>query len=332
VEVIDAGFRSARRSVTVYGLRGDGFEISVDFGSSAYFTAGPWNNVADFTLSQPLDLVAGDGSDSGLRLRIPERFAGVNTGGVMAAGTFPQSAQRDSFFLNEQVPTATIELSGLHPLRSYTLTFFGSRADNRDMTTRFSSAVASVTLNASQNVASNARLTGLRPTPQGTLLIDISREPGAFFGFLGAMSISCDGVPLPLQHLDDWTAFYFPSSVGSALDLLADPDQDGLKNLVEFAGFTHPLQAGKPPLRVIGADSIGNHGVFKIQGQHILTTDVTTVVEVSIDMLHWLPAESHPEVILEEDDSGEDALLRHFTLKPRNGALLFARFVVKREE
>lgn len=238
---VDDQFRAGAMTVPITIAYGNPMYARIDFGSQNYQTPDNWNNVTNSSSGVLNNLVSHDGVNTGIRLAIVTPFAGGNWGGVVSSGPYPESAQRDSFFLNATVPNAQLELSGLNPLRSYDITFFGSRADNRDMTTVLSAGSKEASLNASQNVHQVAVLENVRPDGFGKILIDVRRGDTALFAFLGVLTIESTGEPTAIQSFEYFLDYHMPVSSNIPREAMDDPDRDGVVNLQEFAFGGNPM-------------------------------------------------------------------------------------------
>jgi hypothetical protein len=191
----------------------------VDFGGGAESTnpgASPddpislWNNVTGVTEGAGVSgLITADGTPTDASLFITSRFGGVNGDGTRdAAAPFPVKATRDSFYANTAEfsglsdLTPKMSLTGLDPAMVYDFTFFGSRinagGDNRE--TRYTVSgvnTGSAELNAAENVAGTAVITGIVPVQGengGEILIELTpsennTNPNQFI-YLGVMTVA----------------------------------------------------------------------------------------------------------------------------------------------
>ena len=235
----------------------------VDFGAASTPTgpandpANAWNNVdtaiglSDTAILDPL--VDNTGVAGSARLEMVRRFNGANTNGTLTSTAFPASATQDSLYGNTEAfnglanVSPAFRLAGLDPLSSYTLTFYASRtgvSDNREtLYTVTGAGVTSTTLDAANNVDTSATLSGLMPTADGTLLVELSpsaQNSNAYhFIYLGAMVVAAAAAQAP--------SFYPPVVVDGRIVL----DWTGTGQLQSTANLQGPwtsiLPTPKPP-------------------------------------------------------------------------------------
>lgn len=87
--------------------------------------------------------------------------------------------------------------------------------------------------------------------------------------------------------IDTWEVFMFGSSAAGANPADADPDGDGLDNLLEFAFGTHPLQANANPLAGSMA-AIGDERYLRISvARNPAATNLTFGAELSGELGGW---------------------------------------------
>ncbi|MBX3747997.1 MAG: hypothetical protein KF833_22040 [Verrucomicrobiae bacterium] len=209
-------------------------EILFDFGAAGsptqFGTQDPgrhWNNVTASLGAQDggvlSPVVSADGAATEVRLQIVSRFNGANENGTGQSGLFPSSATRDSLFGNTAAFSGLanvfprFRLSGLAPDRPYHLTFYASRlgvSDHRETRYTLTGADTTVTfLNAANNVAESASVSGVRPNPQGVIEVALSPGPANTnpnqFTYLGVLQVTWDpptpapGIVLSAPELAD---------------------------------------------------------------------------------------------------------------------------------
>ena len=120
-------------------------------------------------------------------------------------------------------------------------------------------------------------------------------------------------VAVTVSDYGTWaTGFTSPALADTAPG--ADPDHDGLTNLIEYVLGSDPRAAntGGPALSMVGSNLIYS---FKRKGSS-KTSDVTLRVEVSTDMIHWNTsynigadtASSSPGVVMSQNGTGDDLI------------------------
>src|SRR5690606_18643068 len=81
---------------------------------------------------------------------------------------------------------------------------------------------------------------------------------------------------------------------------LADPDQDGYPNILEFALNTDPLDSGSRPTPVLEQSEVGISLTFV---RPRLALDVAYMVETSTDLLEWTQAVPPLTIVSETDET-----------------------------
>ncbi|MGK0189832.1 MAG: hypothetical protein ACI9R3_005650 [Verrucomicrobiales bacterium] len=174
-----------------------------------------WNNLtpeigntSDGVLA---DIVTSSGQSTGIGLTMVSRFGGANTTGTTTSEIFPVNAASDSFYANTEafggqenlMPSFT--LTGLDPSQPHVFTFFGSRAnvgDNRE--TRFTAMGANsgtAAIDAANNEAEVANVTGILPTAAGEITIAVTagenNDNTNHFTYFGIMKVAYAGAGAP---------------------------------------------------------------------------------------------------------------------------------------
>lgn len=197
-----------------------GVDMRIDFGPSTTTTGAAndplhrWNNVTESVGRSNTgvlpDLVGSDGTPTGVRLEMIDRFNGGNNNGTTSSPAFPGTASGDSLFGNTETWDGlanvfpAFRLRNLDPRMTCSLSFFASRinagGDNRE--TRYTvvgAETASTVLSISDNIAGIATLANLRPDAGGNLTIQIDPGPNNnnlyHFTYLGVLLLSYDAEP-----------------------------------------------------------------------------------------------------------------------------------------
>ncbi len=180
-----------------------------DFGSAGQQATGSYNNITDLQTAVT-DAIDSAGRPTGVSLTVTDAFwPGFNPDGTTdpldAAAMFDIQAARDSLFGNTVLfggssePTAGFTLAGLstRPGVTYTFSFFGSRmgaSDNRETAFQVTgSSSGTAYLNPSDNRSAVAVVSGITPTPGGTVTVALgpgpnNNNPYGFY-YLGAMKV-----------------------------------------------------------------------------------------------------------------------------------------------
>lgn len=230
---VDPLFRGTRTRTQLSVLRTGSYRVLTDVGRDSGQTAGNWNNLSDQIDGELTAVVADDGSATGLRIRVIERFDNFNDDGVDDATLYPASAQGDSAYISSAYPQASIQFSGLNPEYAYTFKLFASRSATDNRTTVYTVDGQTQSLNAANNTNQRVTFSNLLPTGTGELVLNLERAAGATYGYLGVVEIETDGVALDLDSLPNrWEREQF-GGLGS--DNSGDVDLDGYSNFAECA-------------------------------------------------------------------------------------------------
>ena len=187
-----------------------------DFGDPAQQTTGNYNNIliANGSVANAID---NTGATTGISLSTSGFNPGSNLNGTTApsgaASIFDPQATRDNFFghalgvFNQPtiLPLGMLTFTGLNPLATYDFTFFASRtgvSDNRE--TKYEAVGLNSgfsTLDAANNIANVATVSGISPNAQGNLTVNVTMGPNnnntTGFFYLGAMQVVVNPVPEP---------------------------------------------------------------------------------------------------------------------------------------
>lgn len=189
--------------------------VLIDLGSPEHPTAAAppvpteqWNNVTANVganvQGRLTNLVTVDGSVTAAAWTTVSRFNGANTSGATTGGPFPANATRDSLFGNTEVfgglsnLRPAFRLTGLRTGVAHALTFYASRlgsSDNRE--TRYTvtgRTSATADLNAANNMAAVAAVTGIEPDAEGAIAVSLAPGPrndnANHFTYLGVLRVA----------------------------------------------------------------------------------------------------------------------------------------------
>jgi hypothetical protein len=173
-----------------------------------------WNNVTGGVgtseTGEMFNLISVHNTPSALGLTMLLRFNGVNENGTLLSSLFPSQATRDSMFGNTEAFGAgsdffpSFKLTGLNPVRQYSLTFFASRTgvgDNRETGYTVAGATTNVTaINPANNINNFAKVDGITPNASGEITISLAptanNNNAKHFTYLGAMRLAPSTAPL----------------------------------------------------------------------------------------------------------------------------------------
>jgi hypothetical protein len=213
---------------------------------------------------------------------VTQGFNGTNNAGLTTAGLYPITAKQDTFWV-QNATVGQIRLSGLNPASAYNLTFFASRSTGgTNRVTKYAVGAVTTTLDATDNVSTTATLNAVIPNASGQIDISISNNINSGYGYIGVLDLQ--EVP-PLSALQTWknTQFGANASIPAIAGDTADPDADGIVNLMEYALGGLPNTASTVILPVLSAPT----DRLQITFTRLAPTDVTYLVQSSTDLIAW---------------------------------------------
>jgi len=171
-------------------------------------TSPNWNVVDNYSPPTNIsNLIDSTGTSTGVSLTQTNPFTGFNFSGTTApqppaSATFPGDTTGESFWGDDNDPTATWTFSGFDSAATLTFTFFASRmgvTDNREAAYVLVGATTATTyLDASDNDSQVAVVT-VQPDSNGNVVLNVSKGPNnnnsSGYYYLGALTI--DVVPEP---------------------------------------------------------------------------------------------------------------------------------------
>ncbi|MES2658953.1 MAG: SGNH/GDSL hydrolase family protein [Verrucomicrobiota bacterium] len=244
----------------------------------------------------------------GLSLRVSTAFSGINIVGVNLAGAYPATAQRDSFFVTGSgsvgaSSSGVLTVSGLTPGQETTVRIFASRTTSGNRTGRYTMGdFPPVYLDAADNSANTAVLGPVSAGASGALRLTVAPYNAAGqlqeYAYLGVLEL---GVSTPQPTgLETWTASH--GLAGAVAAAGADPDHDGLPNLVEYALGSAPTQASDANHPVVGMSNDGDFLQLSVP-RNSTATGLTLVVEISSDLLQWESGSGNTVVVTDSPNS-----------------------------
>ncbi len=168
--------------------------VYVNFGPSVAGITG-WNDANNQATNARFDaLIDSLGNSTTISIEFNVGFTNAATNGSSSSiWNMNDAISKSNFSSNGADPVMTI--SGLNPTASYTFQTFGSRSGdgNRETTyTYVGENSGSATLDAASNTTNIATVAGITPTPQGTVVLTISKSANntAGFSYINAMRIT----------------------------------------------------------------------------------------------------------------------------------------------
>lgn len=269
-----------KRAISI--IREGPYTARFDFGSPDYVVSG-WNNISDSSAGLVTSAVDTAGVATGIRMQITSPFDGIQTGGVIASDLEPENVQRDTLWVHNGSSPARVEISGLSPGQFYDFTMFASRTASNSRVGIYSVNGKTITLNAANNSTATAALKDLVPSLDGKLILSIACDAGSTYGYLGALVLTTSGSPAQL-----WKQMHFTAAEMQDPEIsgdLADPDKDGISNLLEYAFAMNPRATDGdgtlPSVSIVGGDPAME---FVRAPSRI---DLTYEVLVSDDLTDW---------------------------------------------
>lgn len=184
---------TATINLTISGTSEDDLEYKINFTTTASLAQNPWNNLTGLAANTVLNnLKDNNNTASSISLRLQTAWIGTNPNGNNTgnnSGIYPDAVMSNSFYVQDNAPR-TILLSGLNPAKTYDFAFFASRLGASDVrNTIYAIGTKSVTLNASNNYSTLAKITGIKPAANGQVSISVTKESASAYGYLNAMVV-----------------------------------------------------------------------------------------------------------------------------------------------
>lgn len=252
--------------------------------ASAPSQSGNWNNlnalVSDgFVLP---NLINTQGQPTGINWGVTKNFSGFNYFGTSTgnnSGVYPDNTMNNFYYLN-YADTAKLRITGLTLAHSYNFIFFGSRVSPQvGVVTAYKIGSEVVTLNAANNTQNVAKISGVRPSADGSIEIVVYGTQQGGFGYLNVMSI--EGAPV------------FESNTYSQNNQLiagrSTGVQTGLSNATTAVNQTDKLAVdnekslSKAEIKV-SLSAYPNPFVDDVQVEYVLGQDLTKFTVVLMDI------------------------------------------------
>jgi hypothetical protein len=255
-------------------------DLLFDFGGNNTTLHGPspddpvnyWNNITasigNSDTGELLNLVTAHNAQTTYGLAMLKRFGGNNDAGTLASTVFPVDATRDSLFGNTEVFQSlsnifpSFKLTGLNPVKQYSLTFFASRTgvgDNRETGYSISGANSNYTkLNAANNINNTATAGPVSPAASGEITISLAptaaNNNANHFTYIGVLKVSPYVAPpqflppviesgqIKLQWTGGGRLFRSSSPAGTWTEILPNPTSPYNEALVPGENRFYRLQ------------------------------------------------------------------------------------------
>ena len=185
--------------------------IKIDVGKAEIQSPSPWNNLTAKEAGTKVEnLVTTDNAATDYSISVTSAFDGHNSSGLSADPSLGlvDEASTDSFY-GQNGSTGAVLFSNLDQSKSYSFSFFGSRAasDNREVLYEVKGENnGSATLNASDNTSSLAQVDNITPRSNGTISVSVSagdnNDNGKKYYYLGAIILT-EGTTTAVSSLED---------------------------------------------------------------------------------------------------------------------------------
>ena len=196
-------------------------------------------------------------------------------------------------------------LEGLNPALSYEFRFLGARANAQVRTTKYdvfgsNSGTANLTTSGTgigstggdNNDDEVAVVSGIRPDAFGQVWVDLTLVQGDF-AYINAMQITASNPPVTQTPVESWRSNHFSAEeLGNpALEATlwgndADPDGDGLVNLLEYACGTDPESSDANPTG-FALENEGGEVLTLTYQRNLEATDVSFLVQKTDSLGSW---------------------------------------------
>ena len=178
-----------------------GERVQIDLGGTSV-VAPAWNDLADPTGGELVDVLTADGARSTVDVAVTVDFGGVNDVGVTTNTLgYPPEVSRDSFFAGSfltheegLVQPGQLTVRGLDPAGVYAISLFASRTGDDGglgRLTRYTIAGVSQDLDAEDNTSRLAVFAAVSPSGSGELVIEVAVSPAgrSRFAYVGAVIV-----------------------------------------------------------------------------------------------------------------------------------------------
>lgn len=179
--------------ITPPGLDTTAYKVFINFTTSWFKAAAPWNNIngSIWKGTYMQNLLDSNGNTTKVELELMSSWNGSKLGGTVTgnnSGVYPDDVINGLYWFQNKTPQ--IKVSGLDVNKKYNFTFFGSRTGKGlDKTTVYAIGALKDSLNAAENTSQTVTLEDIYADANGEVLIDISRGVNAAYGYLNALVV-----------------------------------------------------------------------------------------------------------------------------------------------
>lgn len=274
-----------------------GKNITVNFKTAAVTTARTnlvqpaadgkiWNTIGRDGTYRSEDIAIGFAQDdTGLvgttSFWVGKKFGNIGASVPAGISAFGDSALNAGYWITPANLSSDLVIRGLNPLAIYDLDVFAS-ITTANHTGSYTVGTQSQTLNATNNLNQLASFTSLQTDASGNLTLVVAPAAGSTYAVLNSLRLTA------LHPISGWRRIHFSTTAdtGTAADL-ADPDADGLPNLLEYALGLDPALSNAPASPIV-ADMVAA-GAMSLTYKRA-RSDVQYVVETSDDLVTWTSA------------------------------------------
>ncbi len=299
----DSLYHIGRSTVMVTVVKSGAYTMQVDFGGSSNSTGSNWNNITDVDAGDNGSFVVNatdsSGQATGVLVEVSDDFYGVQAG-VDAGDVFPSTAQIDAFYVNSTDPYGAVLVSGLNPAQTYDFKIFASRSSSGVRTSLYTIHGQTASLEAALNTSNYVTISGVSPTSQGKILIEVERDNHDGLAYLGAFEMTTNGTATnqaPVTNAGSDQAVVLSGST-VVVNLDGSASDDGLPastlstlwEVISSPGGSAPSIANANTLQTtVTLDTLGSYTLRLTADDSELTSSDTMVITVS-------PANTAPSV------------------------------------
>ena len=164
----------------------------IDIGPTTNTTPSNWNTVTDKDPAGTIALIDALENPSSITIEVTSAFNATDTSTGLAIGDVSLDIMKDSFRVNRNaLATATMELAGLDPTKTYTIEFYSSQVTGSNFQTDFTINGSTQTIVSAGNDTDIATFSNIVPDGNNKIVMDISRGAAvnSLYGYLNAIIV-----------------------------------------------------------------------------------------------------------------------------------------------